>query len=103
MFDINNANNTITMNKGDFGIDFTINFDNGIGTSFVFAIKKANDTLIEKKFENISENFIKVSFTEKESALLDIGDYSWNLYQYNPKTLKNSLIVKRPFIVEKGV
>ena len=82
MFEVNEENNKIAMTEGDFGITLPIEI-NIEGTEltttdkFVLKIfKEINEkAIIEKVFENITNNTIELKFTEEESKKLEVGSY----------------------------
>ena len=77
----------IAMTEGDWGIELPITIS---GTTFtaqdevLFTLKKRQngEVLLEKTFSDISNNTIKLKFTEVESKLLAEGSYVYSLDWY---------------------
>ena len=95
-------NRNIVMNKGDFGVILELEFDKSMPFSVVVKIKKGNSTVITKTYSNVYGNSIEFALTENESSKLDVGEYTWNMYQYYDGNLKNTLVVNKSFIVKEG-
>ena len=103
MFKVAESGLDIEMNKGDFGIILTVNFDDIADTNIKFIISDLNkNAIIEKTFDNITDNKIDLVLTEEETAKLDVGRYAWSLYQYVENELKNTLVVGKTFKVKEG-
>ena len=103
MFKVAESSLNIEMNKGDFGVILTVNFDDIADTNIKFIISNLNkNAIIEKTFDNITDNKIDLVLTEEETAKLDVGRYAWSLYQYVENELKNTLVVGKTFKVKEG-
>ena len=103
MFKVAESGLDIEMNKGDFGVILTVNFDDIADTNIKFIISDLNkNAIIEKTFDNITDNKIDLVLTEEETAKLDVGKYTWSLYQYVENELKNTLVVGKTFKVKEG-
>ncbi len=103
MFKVAESGLDIEMNKGDFGVILTVNFDDIADTNIKFIISDLNkNAIIEKTFDNITDNKIDLVLTEEETAKLDVGRYTWSLYQYVENELKNTLVVGKTFKVKEG-
>ena len=103
MFKVAESGLDIEMNKGDFGVILTVNFDDIADTNIKFIISDLNkNAIIEKTFDNITDNKIDLVLTEEETAKLDVGRYAWSLYQYVENELKNTLVVGKTFKVKEG-
>lgn len=103
MFKVAESGLDIEMNKGDFGVILTVNFDDIANTNIKFIISDLNkNAIIEKTFDNITDNKIDLVLTEEETAKLDVGRYTWSLYQYVENELKNTLVVGKTFKVKEG-
>ena len=103
MFKVAESGLDIEMNKGDFGVILTVNFDDIADTNIKFIISDLNkNAIIEKTFDNITDNKIDLVLTEEETAKLDLGKYTWSLYQYVENELKNTLVVGKTFKVKEG-
>ena len=95
------------MNQGDYGVTlpFTVT-----GTefqendTFLFQILKTGGTVLEKSFNNLSEDLTKfafsLSFTKDESNKLNKGAYTYNLIHIrNEDALRNTVISNEDFNV----
>ena len=103
MFKVAESGLDIEMNKGDFGVILTVNFDDIADTNIKFIVSDLNkNAIIEKTFDNITDNKIDLVLTEEETAKLDVGRYTWSLYQYVENELKNTLAVGKTFKVREG-
>lgn len=103
MFKVAESGLDIEMNKGDFGVILTVNFDDIADTKIKFIVSDLNkNAIIEKTFDNITDNKIDLVLTEEETAKLDVGRYAWSLYQYVENKLKNTLVVGKTFKVKEG-
>ncbi len=103
MFKVEENDLRIEMNKGDFGVILTVNFDDIADTNIKFIISDlSKNAIIEKPFDNITDNKIDLVLTEEETAKLDVGTYTWSLYQYVKNKLKNTLVVGKTFKVKEG-
>ena len=106
MFKFNEAEQSIKMNEGDFGVILTFCFDDIEGTDIKFKIYEISDksSIIEKTFKSsdIVDNKIDLELTQEESNKLEKKSYYWGLYQYVENKLKNTLIVNKIFQVEEG-
>ncbi len=100
MFVVSNQN--IVMNKGDFGVILEFEFDRKLPFSVVITIKKGNSIVITKNYTDVSSGRIEFSLTKTESDRLDIGEYTWNMYQHYGKNLKNTLVASKSFVVKEG-
>lgn len=102
MFSVDEEKKKITMTEGDFGIVLPIEIDTE-GTEltnndkFVFKIFKEinGQAIIEKVFENITNNTIELSFTQEESKQLDIGDYYYDLDWYQEDVFLSNILAKK--------
>lgn len=100
MFVVSNRN--IVMNKGDFGVILEFEFDRKIPFSVVITIKKGNLVVITKSYIDVSSGLLEFSLTKAESDKLNVGEYTWNMYQYYEGGLKNTLVAGKSFIVREG-
>ena len=100
MFVVSNRN--IVMNKGDFGVILEFEFDRKMPFSVVITIKKGNSVVITKTYTDISGGLLEFALTKAESDKLNIGEYTWNMYQYYEGQLKNTLVASKSFIVKEG-
>ena len=100
MFRISENTLEIAMDKADFGVILGINFSDVNGTDIKFKIYNEKETLVEKTFENITNNRIELKLTQEESAKLEEGTYNYDIYQYKEGVLKNTLLKEKIFIVE---
>lgn len=100
MFVVSNRN--IVMNKGDFGVILEFEFDRKMPFSVVITIKKGNSVVITKNYTDVSSGLLEFSLTKAESDKLNVGEYTWNMYQYYEGSLKNTLVASKSFIVKEG-
>lgn len=100
MFVVSNRN--IVMNKGDFGVILEFEFDRKLPFSVVITIKKGNSIVITKNYTDVSSGLLEFSLTKAESDKLNVGEYTWNMYQYYEGSLKNTLVASKSFIVKEG-
>ncbi len=100
MFIVSNRN--IVMNKGDFGVILEFEFDRKLPFSVVITIKKGNSIVITKNYTDVSTGGIEFCLTKAESDKLNVGEYTWNMYQYYEGSLKNTLVAGKSFIVKEG-
>lgn len=79
------SGNTLTMCEGDWGVQLPVTISGvtfAANDSVRITIKNGETVLIEKDYNNISENTVNLEFTEAESALLPVGKYSYSLDWY---------------------
>lgn len=100
MFVVSNRN--IVMNKGDFGVILEFEFDRKMPFSVVITIKKGNSVVITKNYTDVCSGLLEFSLTKAESDKLNVGEYTWNMYQYYEGSLKNTLVASKSFIVKEG-
>ena len=100
--------NNITMCEGDFGVRLPITIT---GPTFTAAdeakltIKAAmnGDAILEKTFDNISQNTVNLDFAEAESALLPVGSYVYRLDWYQDGQFLCNIIPTAAFkVVDKA-
>lgn len=106
MFDVDEEKKRITMTEGDFGIVLPIEIDTDrteltSNDKFVFKIFKEinSEAIIEKVFENITNNTIELSFTREESEKLEIGDYYYDLDWFQEDVFLSNILRKKKFKV----
>ena len=103
MFKVEENDLRIEMNKGDFGVILTVNFDDIADTNVKFIISDlSKNAIIEKPFDNITDNKIDLVLTEEETAKLDVGTYTWSLYQSENDQIKFNKLVGKTFKVKEG-
>ena len=99
---------TLQMTEGDWGIELPISIDGVTLTAsdeVMVTIKtdKNGETVIVKNYDNISENTIKLSLTEAESALLPVGTYVYSLDWYQDGAFLCNIIPAASFkVVDKA-
>lgn len=108
MFEVNEENKKITMTEGDFGITLPIEI-NIEGTTlsstdkFVLKIFKEinKESIIEKVFENITNNTIELKFTEEESKKLEVGSYYYDLDWFQEDVFLSNILARKKFTVRE--
>ena len=108
MFEVNEGNKKIEMTEGDFGITLPIEI-NIEGTElsstdkFVFKIFKEinKEPIIEKVFENITNNTIELKFTEEESKKLEVGSYYYDLDWFQEDVFLSNILARKKFTVRE--
>lgn len=100
MFVVSNRN--IVMNKGDFGVILEFEFDRKMPFSVVITIKKGNSIVITKNYTDVLSGRIEFALTKTESDRLEVGEYTWNMYQHYEGQLKNTLVASKSFVVREG-
>lgn len=108
MFKVNEENKKIEMTEGDFGITLPIEI-NIEGTEltttdkFVLKIFKEinGESIIEKVFENITNNTIELKFTEEESKKLEVGLYYYDLDWFQEDTFLSNILARKKFAVRE--
>lgn len=106
MFEVDEEKKKIFMTEGDFGITLPIEVDTeGMELTrddkFVFKLFKEinGGAIIEKVFENITNNTIELIFTQEESNQLDIGDYYYDLDWFQEDVFLSNILRKKKFKV----
>ena len=100
MFNVDEEKKKIEMTEGDFGIALPVEIE-GIDVSnadkFVLKIFKEinGQAIIEKVFENITNNTIELSFTQEESEKLEIGDYYYDLDWFQEDVFLSNILAKK--------
>ena len=79
--------NNLQMCEGDFGVRLPITITGPTFTAsdeVKLTVKTAvnGDTILDKTFDNISQNTVNLIFTAAESALLPVGSYVYCLDWY---------------------
>ena len=104
-----NANgNNLTMCEGDFGVRLPITITGPTFTAadeVMLTIKPSmnGDTILEKTFDNISQNTVNLELTEAESALLPVGGYVYSLDWYQSGQFLCNIIPNAAFkVVDKA-
>lgn len=104
------TNNTkINMSHGDYGQIVPFNISgialDGTQDKILFEIKKASNsyTILSKIYTNkitsLNEFQFDLEFTQKESLLLNRGDYVYYLKHIRDNELQDTIIEAEPFIV----
>lgn len=94
--------NEIYMIQGDYGIGLPITvYDVFIlENDYVkITIKKEDQVILEKIFTKVRENTIFLNLTEEESALLDVGLYSYSIDWYRDGAFIYNIIPASSFRV----
>lgn len=81
------SGNDIYMTVGDYGIELPITvsgatFDTADTLLIVIKTGISGDTLLEKTYEDIENNTIRLVLTDEESAALGVGNYVYRLDWY---------------------
>lgn len=100
MFVVDN-NLKISMNEGDFGVILGINFTDVNETDVVFKIYN-KEMLLEKTFENVTDNKVELKLSKEDTSKLTVGTYNYDIYQYKEGILKNTLLKGKTFVVKEG-
>lgn len=108
MFDVDEENKKIAMTEGDFGITLPIKI-NIEGTElsstdkFVLKIFKGinEDAIIEKVFENITNNTIELKFTKEETEKLEVGNYYYDLDWFQEDIFLSNILARKKFTVRE--
>lgn len=109
----------IAMAEGDYGVYLPIEFifdDDDTETiastdTFTITIAKivrngvleAKEELLSKSFSGVTDNVLRIFFTEAESNLLPIGQYVYSLDWYREGAFMNNLIERQVFSVRDKV
>lgn len=109
----------IAMAEGDYGVYLPIEFifdDDDTETiastdTFTITIAKvvrngvleAKEELLSKSFSGVTDNILRIFFTEDESKLLPIGQYVYSLDWYREGAFMNNLIERQVFSVRDKV
>ena len=99
---------TLKMVEKDFGIELPISVSGVTLTehdSILFTLKtrENGETLLTKTFSNISQNTIKLEFTESESEALEVGSYVYSLDWYQDGVFLCNIIPIASFkVVDKA-
>lgn len=93
------------MVEGDYGMELPITV-NGVTLAAADEIRvkiaKGDNVLIEKTYDNISNNTVKLMLTEAESALLHVGNYCYSLDWYQDDAFMCNVIQRSGFkVVDK--
>ena len=97
----------LQMVEGDYGIalpfTFTgIEFSENDCMKFTFKKYPNGYTILEKVFENITNNTIQLEFTEQESMLFTSGNYVFSLDWYQNDSFLGNIINNGSFkVVDK--
>lgn len=96
---------SIQMTEGDYGIELPITVN---GVTFTerdevrIKIARGDNVLIEKVFDNISDNTVNMVLTEAESALLPVGNYQYSLDWYQDGAFMCNIIQRASYrVVDK--
>lgn len=87
MFIVSDADNSIFMSEGDYGVALPFTFS-GISIASQDELKltimdpKDDTTIIEKTFSNIQNNSFNLELTSSESELLNPGNYVYLIDWY---------------------
>lgn len=99
---------SLQMTEGDWGVELPISI-NGVTLTdqdeVLFTVKTVNNgtKLLEKTFSNITDNTVRLSFTEAESALLPRGVYVYSLDWYQNNVFFCNIIPSAEFkVVDKA-
>ena len=108
MFKVDEENKRIEMIEGDFGITLPIeiNIEGTELTStdkFVLKIFKEinEDAIIEKIFENVTNNTIELKFTEDENSKLKVGRYYYDIDWFQEDVFLSNILARKRFIVNE--
>ena len=108
MFQVNEENKKIEITEGDFGITLPIEIniegtDLSSTDKFVFKIFEEinGEAIIEKNFENITNNTIELKFTEEESKKLRVGRYYYDIDWFQEDTFLLNILAKKRFVVNE--
>lgn len=87
----------LQMVEGDFGLalPFTVSgIELGASDCLKFTFKKSTNgsTILEKAFEGITDNTVRLEFTEEESALFSPGAYVFSLDWYQAGDFLGNII-----------
>lgn len=104
MFKIHN--NDIYMTEHDYNValPITINgaeFDNTDSVKIV--IKKGESVVLEKIYNEITENTFNFILTESESETLPLGNYLYHMDWYEDGAFRDCIVEKAKFIVTDKV
>ena len=104
MFRVNN--NDIYMTEHDFNVALpvTINgaeFDNTDSVKIV--IKKNDEVVLEKIYNEIQDNTFNFILSETESELLPLGHYFYHMDWYEDGAFRDCIVEKAKFIVTDKV
>lgn len=76
---------SIQMVHGDFGVELPLTVTGAIfaaGDNLRLRITGSGEPVLERIFTDIQENTVALTLSAEESALLDVGCYSWTLDWY---------------------
>ena len=95
----------VQMVEGDYGIELPITIS-GVTFSEHDSVKlkiaRGETVLIEKVFDNISNNAIALTLTESESELLPVGVYVYSLDWYQDDVFMCNIVQRNGFrVVDK--
>ena len=104
MFKVDEEKKKIEMTEGDFGITLPIEItDTEISSTdkFVFKLFKEinKEAIVEKVFENITDNTIELKLTEEESKKLEVGYYYYDIDWFQENTFLSNILAKKKFVV----
>ena len=93
------------MVEGDFGLELPITVSGvtlAANDEIKVKIAKGDSIIIEKTYDNISNNTVKLTLTEAESALLPVGNYCYSLDWYQDDAFMCNVIQRSGFkVVDK--
>ena len=97
--------NSIEMVEGDFGIVLPIKIENEkLNSDDKFRInifKDSNETpIVTKEYSNTENNTIEFMLTKEESALLEVGNYVYNLDWFQEDNFLGNVLAKKKFKVK---
>ena len=96
---------TIQMVEGDFGLELPISIGGVTFTardSVKVKIAKGDNVIIEKTYDNVTNNTVTLMLSEAESALLPVGSYCYGLDWYQDGAFMCNIIQRNGFkVVDK--
>ena len=98
----NSTGQTITMVRGDFGIELPITISGATFTEhdeLRLKICRNGEEIVSKTFDNITNNTINLMLTEEESDLLRVGAYAYSLDWYQDDAFMCNVIPSAAFKV----
>ena len=102
---VGKENNLMEMVEGDYGIVLPIKIENdklSLDDKFRINIfKNANEApIITKEYSNTENNTIEFMLTKKESELLPVGKYVYDLDWFQDDQFLGNLLAKKKFEVK---
>lgn len=87
---------TLAMTEGDFGVELPVIITGPTFTASdelrIKIVGTDGTTIIEKTYDNITNNRFSLEFTASESALLPIGKYNYSLDWYQNSVFMCNII-----------